>query len=276
MESRVAMPSHDAIAAGLRWLEPWRLLTAPWLGGLEHVPATGPMLLAGNHTIMGLYDAPMLFAELFHRRGLVVRGLGDHAHFAVPGWRDLLSYFGVVDGTPENCTRLLEAGESVLVFPGGGREVAKRRGEKYRLIWKDRLGFVRLAAQVGCPIVPVAAVGAEEAWDIVFDADDILAGPLGPIVTALSPRQDIVFPVVRGVGPTPLPRPVRLYVRFGAPVPTAGTAPDDVAACRRIRDAVGASIEDGIRYLHAIRDLDPERDLLPRLRAQAGRLLRGR
>ena len=54
-----------------------------------------------------------------------------------------------------------------------------------------------------------------------------------------------------------------------------GVAPDDDAALRRVRDAVGASIRDGIRYLHTIRDLDPERALLPRLRAQAARMLRG-
>jgi hypothetical protein len=35
----------------------------------------------------------------------------------------------------------------VLVYPGGGREVAKRKGEKYQLLWKERVGFARLAIE---------------------------------------------------------------------------------------------------------------------------------
>ena len=37
----------------------------------------------------------------------------------------------------------MERGEAILVFPGGGREVMKRKDEDYVLIWKERLGFVR-------------------------------------------------------------------------------------------------------------------------------------
>jgi len=51
---------------------------------------------------------------------------------------------------------------TVLVFPGGAPEVNKRRGEKYQLMWKERIGFARLAIQYSYPIVPFAAVGAEE------------------------------------------------------------------------------------------------------------------
>nr|HMS80226.1 hypothetical protein [Burkholderiaceae bacterium] len=36
----------------------------------------------------------------------------------------------------------MRAGESVLVFPGGGREVFKHKGERYHLIWKNRPGYL--------------------------------------------------------------------------------------------------------------------------------------
>ena len=51
---------------------------------------------------------------------------------------------------------------TVLVFPRRRPEVNKRRGEKYQLMWKERIGFARLAIQYSYPIVPFAAVGAEE------------------------------------------------------------------------------------------------------------------
>jgi hypothetical protein len=41
---------------------------------------------------------------------------------------------GVVLGTPEGCAELMVCGESIPVFPGGGREVCKRKGEKCELI----------------------------------------------------------------------------------------------------------------------------------------------
>ena len=44
-----------------------------------------------------------------------------------PVWRRLLSNLGTVNGTRENTRQLLVDGEAVLVFPGGGREVARRR-----------------------------------------------------------------------------------------------------------------------------------------------------
>lgn len=75
-------------------------------------------------------------------------------------------------------------------------------------------------------------------------------------------------PVVRGVGLSPLPRPERLYFWFGEPVDTsryAGRDGDDEAA-RAVRDEVKAAVEDGIAFLRAERERDPNRGLLQRLR----------
>ena len=79
-------------------------------------------------------------------------------------------------------------------------EVFKRRGEKYRLLWGTRTGFAQLAIELGCPIVPFSAVGAEDAYEILLDADDLRATPLGSIIERLAPRPDVVPPIVRGVG----------------------------------------------------------------------------
>ena len=56
------------------------------------------MLLAGNHTIYGVLDIPMLALGVYEETGRVVRGLGDDNHFAVPVWRDLLTRLGAVRG----------------------------------------------------------------------------------------------------------------------------------------------------------------------------------
>jgi 1-acyl-sn-glycerol-3-phosphate acyltransferase len=260
-------PTDRDLEAARVLLAPWRWLTAPKFLGFEHVPRDRPFLLAGNHTLMAVLDAPLLMLEIHHRLRVAVRPIGDHLHFGVPLWRDLIARFGVVDGTRENVRALMRAGESLLVFPGGAREVFKRRGEKYRLMWGGRTGFARLAIEHGYPIVPFSAVGAEDVFDILIDADDMRRGPLGRLVRRLAPRDDAIPPVVRGVGLTALPRPERFYFRFAPPVDTAGRRTDTAsdADCRAVRDAVRDAVEEGINLLLVEREHDPDRSVLARV-----------
>jgi 1-acyl-sn-glycerol-3-phosphate acyltransferase len=272
-------PAPPEVSRLIRYvLGPVRALVQPHFLGLEHVPTQGPVLLVANHTLGGLYDVPFLWAELHERLGVALKILGDHTHFLMPGWRELLGRYGVVRGTPDNLRRLFSLGEHVLVFPGGGRELAKRRGEAYRLVWKERVGFARLAIAQGVPIVPVAAVGVEHALDVVVDAGDYLKSPLGRALRAvLKERAEDLPPIIKGIGPTPIPRPERLYFRFGPPVPTAHLRGQESSAAvvRAVRDEVKAAVEGQLVELLALRQADPRRKLLPRL-ARALGLGRGR
>ena len=38
--------------------------------------------------------------------------------------------------------RLLRNNEKVLLFPGGAKEVVKKKGQEYQLLWKDTPDFV--------------------------------------------------------------------------------------------------------------------------------------
>jgi 1-acyl-sn-glycerol-3-phosphate acyltransferase len=253
-----------AFAAARLALAPWAWITSPKFFGLGNVPADRPFLLVGNHTLFGLLDVPLMLLGLWEARGVSVRPLGDHLHFQVPGWRDLLRLFGTVDGTPDNCRALMRAGQSILVFPGGAREVFKHRGEKYCLLWGDRMGFARLAIEAGYPIVPFAAVGAEECFDIVLDASDAMRffPPL-----RLLPRADELPPFVHGIGPSLLPRPERFYFHFGPAIETEHLRDlrDSVRMCVALREQVRAAVEAGIAYLQCERERDPRRALLTRI-----------
>ncbi|MBB3036867.1 lysophospholipid acyltransferase family protein [Hoyosella altamirensis] len=225
-------------------LAPFRQLTRPVMHGIENIPASGAVLVVGNHGLLAL-DMPFMIDEIHRGTGRFVRGAADNAHYAIPGWRDILTRYGAVHGTRDNCRALLAAGEAVLLYPGGGREVAKRKNEHYKLIWKERLGFVRLAVEAGCPIVPFGAVGADDFYDIVVDADHPALSPLRSLVERFGGRWDIVFPLVRGIGPTPVPRPQRLYFSFGEPVTTSQWAgrQDDTDLLRSVRDQVKSAVQ---------------------------------
>jgi 1-acyl-sn-glycerol-3-phosphate acyltransferase len=259
-----ALPSDEQIDRLVSVLEPLARVTQPKVYGIELLPDDGS-LLVGNHTIYGLLDVPFMMAEIWKRRRLTVRGLGEHAHYRIPLWRDLLKAGGMVRGTRDNVRALMRERQNVLVFPGGAREVNKRRGEKYRLIWKERIGFARLAIEHGYPVVPFAAVGAEEMFDVVLDNENPVYGQIAKLVEGVSGWP--MLPAVRGVGLTPLPRPERLYFWFGEPIDTTrfGGRGEDKAAARTLRDEVRAGVEGGIEFLLGEREQDPDRGLVKRL-----------
>ena len=56
----------------------------------------------GNHVVYSGLDAVLLVDHLLREKGIFLRPLGDHLHFKVPVWGEVLTRFGVVDGTREN------------------------------------------------------------------------------------------------------------------------------------------------------------------------------
>jgi 1-acyl-sn-glycerol-3-phosphate acyltransferase len=266
-----------------RVAEPLHRLFSPVAIGLEHVPRKGAVLLAGNHTLYGLIDIPMLGLELLNGTGRLVRGLADHNHFAVPVWRDVLRRLGAVRGTREACAELFERGEAVLVFPGGGREVMKRKGERYKLVWKERIGFAHLAIRYGVAIVPFASVGVDDMFEIVVDAAEILRSPVGELLRVLGITRrrwfrggEVIPPLARGKGPAGLPRFERQYFLFGPAIETKRYAGrhEDAKACYALRREVQQAIEMQIADLLAVQSADPERypvqRLLRRIAARLG------
>jgi 1-acyl-sn-glycerol-3-phosphate acyltransferase len=245
-------------AAFYALLAPQRLWFDPQYVGLDTVDPAQPAMYVANHTVYGLMDAPLLMAELYARQGVLLRALADHAHFTVPLWRTLLQRGGAVRGTVEHCAALMQDQQHILVFPGGAREVAKRRGESYQLLWKNRTGFVRLAIQHGYPLRPISALGGDDALSIRMDADDIMATTAGAIIRdnpwlqKLTRGGEMLFPLVEGIAGTPVPRPETFWFKIGEPIPTDGFDADDEADRLALRQQVAQAIEQGLEELRAL------------------------
>jgi 1-acyl-sn-glycerol-3-phosphate acyltransferase len=134
------------------------------LHGLQNVPE-GRALLVANHTFG--WDIGFAAAAIWRESRRPVWMLGEHAWWRVPFVRRVAAAVGMVDGTRKNIDRLLANDELVLVLPGGLREAMKPRELRYRLLWGDRYGFARAAIRNNAPIVPVAAIGADDVFDVV-------------------------------------------------------------------------------------------------------------
>lgn len=217
--------------------------------GLDNIDNSRPHFFVGYHTLLSITDI-FYITELFLKKDIMLRSLGDSFHFQVPGWSQFWQKMGVVKASRENCATLMQAQENVLVFPGGAREAFKRKNEQYKVNWQNRSGFARMAIEHNYPIIPLASVGWEDAVDIIYDADDIMNTWVGRLlkytgITKYIRDGEELPPIVKGMGWTLLPRPEPLYLSFGEPIEVsefAGRA-DDKTAQMAVREKVERSVK---------------------------------
>jgi 1-acyl-sn-glycerol-3-phosphate acyltransferase len=174
--------------------------------GLENVPRSGPGIVVCNHAL-ATYDSWLLAIPVGEECGREMTGLGAELTFKIPVVRDFFADF-TVPGTRENAEKLLREGELLLTFPGGVREMLRGSAEKYRVHWRGRLGFVRLSLATGAPILLTACPRA----------DDIFTVYRNPITELVYSRLRAPLPLFRGLGPTLLPRPVKLWHLISEPI----------------------------------------------------------
>jgi 1-acyl-sn-glycerol-3-phosphate acyltransferase len=154
------------------------------------------VVYVGKHPRGWLYLEVMLLGLLSFWDGdrppfrpMEKRGTSLHR---LPGIGFVRRHTSAIEATEEAALEALAAGESVLLFPGGARELY---GPEDVLQWKGRRGFARIAAAAGVPVVPFAIAGADQQH-------------LGRI--PLGRRSSLWVP--------PVPLPVRLDFWFGAPL----------------------------------------------------------
>lgn len=206
--------------------------------GMHHVPREGGALLVGNHAMTGI-DGFVLGALVTRETGRHVRFLGERNLWRIPVLREVLDALGALPGEPEAATELLRRGELVGVYPGGIEDSWKlTTTQKYRLQWGTRAGFARVAIRAGVPIVPVAASGIDEMYDVVAREPFLGRTLLG------SPRYD--FPIALGVMGTPIPRRVPQHYQVLDRIDTTGSV-DDAAHVERVRAATYDAIDQQLR-----------------------------
>lgn len=236
-----------------------RRLFKPALLHTERIPEQ-PCLFVGNHSLFAL-DGAVLAPVLYRELGRPVRPLGDKFLWSNKALGEALLKRGAVMGHPAVCEALMENGADLLLFPGGAHEAVKPASAMYELQWKERYGFVRLAARHGYTIVPFGMVGPDEFYDHWIEGDELPDSPIGQVLRHLglmneNTRADMLPPIPRGSLGTLLPRPQRCFVGFGEPLDLsdyAGRTPTK-AQQRHIRDQVALSIETQLAELLRVRE----------------------
>lgn len=308
------LPSDDELREAIEnRVKPLRALTSPKffstgtdgkrVAGLGKVPnnVEGPLLFVANHQLLGL-DLGLIIAELLEQREIAARGLahpiifqgaGGNGFGAGPGPtgpsrritkrnRDGVvdpplgdfQTFGAVMVSPRNYYRLMQTGQTALLFPGGVREVFHGKDEAYELFWPEKVDFVRVAAKFNATIVPISAVGAADSVNFIADAPDILNLPFGLGERALNNTQNVIAarydqdnsdelfqpPLV-----VPKLTPARHYFIFGKPFDTTKLDHTNKDACAKLYNDVKAELRRGLDDLLVAREKDPFNNFFQRI-----------
>ncbi len=187
--------------------------------GVENIPAAGSCLIVSNHSGTVPVDALMMKYGVFEATGRHVRLLGADLVFQMPVISEIGRKSGTTLACEEDTTRLLRSGECVGVFPEGFKGVGKPFRERYKLQRFGRGGFVEVAIRNGTPIIPVAVVGAEEIFPIMYNFKP-LARLLGFPYFPITPT----FPWLGALGAIPLPS--KWIIEYGEPIETSHIDPE--------------------------------------------------
>lgn len=205
--------------------------------GIEQVPTDGRVMLVANHSGQLPFDGLMIGASMLLERDppRIVRTMVERWVARLPWFSTWFSRAGQVVGTPDNCRRLLERDQAVLVFPEGIRGITKTFDQRYQL-QRFGSGFMRLALETGTPVVPVAVIGGEEQAPSLVNwtaLARLLSVPAFPIT--------LTWPWLGPLGLVPLP--VRYRLHFGAPIQVRGDPEAGDEEVRAEVDRVVAELE---------------------------------
>jgi len=196
--------------------------------GLESLPKDRPFLFVAKHPRGFLYFETMLlglftfFSDPDWPEIQVMEKQGTSLHQTpLVGW--MRRNVNTIPATEEAALEALREGRSVMVFPGGARELY---GEPDVLRWEGRRGFARIAALAGVPVVPLAIAGADRQH---------------PWRMRIGKKNTLWLP--------PLPLPARLDYWFGAPIvpPDAGQADQVAAFADQVAVATQALIDRALK-----------------------------
>lgn len=203
----------------------FRVQTSGW----HHIPVQGKVLLVGSHNGgLASPDMFMMIYDWFRHVGIErpAYGLLHPAVWkATPALAAIAAKWGAVVAHPKMAIAALKQDASVLVYPGGAKDVFRPHSLRNKICLGENQAFVKLALEYNVPIVPLISYGAHDTLIILTDIYEQMQKlhEWGlPWLLDIDPE---VFPIYLGLpwglafGPLPnLPLPVQLHTQVCPPI----------------------------------------------------------
>ena len=203
----------------------YRVSTSGW----ENVPADEPVMFIGSHNggiaapdlHMMLYDWCRYFGTQKPLYGL----MHPEVWTATPAVARIAAQMGAVKAHPKMGIAALNAGHSIVVYPGGASDVFRPWRDRHKIYFHNRKGFIKLALKKGVPIVPLISTGAHSTFFVLTDIYPLMEQLHQQGLPWLFGVDPEVFPIylglpwIIGIGPVPhLPLPVKIRTRVCQPI----------------------------------------------------------
>jgi 1-acyl-sn-glycerol-3-phosphate acyltransferase len=223
--------------------------------GWERLPDP-PALVISIHAGGILPIDAYAFGFQWYREFGVERPLRGTSHdflMAAPGLGEYLRRIGSLPASPESITAALDAGQDVIIWPGGDLDALRPWTKRDEVVLGGRRGFIKQAIQSQVPIVPVASIGASDTLIVLTDGRR-----LAKLLRLDKLARSEVFPVALGfpLGIAPgivpqLPLPAKLRAEILDPVEfnvSPDRFEDDDYVNRKYRE-VERRLQEGVERL---------------------------
>jgi len=170
--------------------------------------------------------------------------------FWVPFFRELMLAVGFVSANRQTLIQLLTRKnsaivKSVVLVPGGAAEALHAHPGIFHLCLRNRKGFIRIALETGCSLVPCIGFGENDIIETVYDTDVISSSPskssypiLLKLQTLLKNYMTFSLPIATHI----FPRRKKLTVVVGNPIQFDCNKQEGVDECHQ-------------RYINAVQEL---------------------
>lgn len=160
-ERDIERATRDVIAT--LWLTKGQLWFGYEVRGLENIPEDGsPALLVYYHGSLPVDYYYFLSYMTIHKQRTPL-SVVDRFMFKMYGLGHLLKVLKCTPGTIESCARDLSQGNLLGVSPGGVYE-AQFSDHNYKVLWKNRVGFAKIALKAKVPVIPIFTRNLREAF----------------------------------------------------------------------------------------------------------------
>lgn len=126
----------------------------------ENFPGTGPTILVFFHGAI-----PLDIYYFLHNKRLKYGcfGVTDKFMFKFPLYKYYAKTYNIIDGEWEDCVKRLNDRQTMVVAPGGTYE-GQCGDHNYKVMWRRRLGFAKLAIKTEATILPCFCSNLQEAY----------------------------------------------------------------------------------------------------------------
>ena len=200
-------PDWELIKKFVPFAEFMRYYHSYRVDGISQIPEKGRAMVLVNHSL-ATYDILLLGYTILYKMGRLPYGLADSNFYKNEFTTKLMHKIALHEANHENAEVLLQKDHLLLIAPGGTKEAIRSSKEKFKIIWEERKGFAKLAIKTQSPIILAACPGADNVYNVSESKLTDLAYKFFKFP----------LPIIKGIGNTILPRPVKLVHYIHAPI----------------------------------------------------------